>query len=203
MEFHDYIDVLFQFYYNISRNSTKLRVKCKMRTVFIGHRKVLAKDIEARLVTAIQTEIERGSTAFTMGTHGEFDKLALSACRSMRNRYPDIEIEVVITSLNSIKKDSELDSGPFDDVKTVMFDIEEIHYKRQITLSNRKMIDACDTLICYVDESAYRSGAKAAMRYAKKKGLTIINLYREEDQPFYGMTKEQIDEYWRNIFTKN
>ena len=69
-----------------------------MRTAFIGHRKVFAKDIEARLAAAIQTEIERGCTAFTMGTHGEFDKLALSACRSMRKRYPDIEIEVVITS---------------------------------------------------------------------------------------------------------
>ena len=78
-----------------------------------------------------------------------------------------------------------------------MFEIESTHYKRRITLSNRKMIDGCDTLICYVNPSEYRSGAKTALRYAEKRGLKIVNLYREEDQPFYGMTKEQIDKYWR------
>ncbi len=80
-----------------------------------------------------------------------------------------------------------------------MFDIEDAHFKQRITLSNRQMIDSCDTLICYVDERVQQSGAKAAMRYAKKKGLTIINLYREEDKPFYGMTKEEIDAYWKNL----
>ena len=170
-----------------------------MRTAFIGHRKLFAKNIEERLILAIQTEIENGCMSFTMGTHGEFDKLAFSACRSMRKRYPDIEIEVVITSLNAIKKDCEFDTAPYADVKTVIYDIEDAHYKQRITLSNRKMIDNCDTLICYIDETAYRSGAKTAMRYAKKKGLTIINLYREEDQPFYGMSKEEITAYWKKL----
>ena len=169
-----------------------------MKTAFIGHRKIFAKDIYERLVTAIQTEIENGCKEFTMGTHGEFDQLALSVCRSLRQTHTDLEIEVVITSLNTIKKDGKL-AAPFADVKTVMFDIEETHYKRKITLSNRQMIDGCDTLICYVDERLYRSGAKTAMRYAKKKGLKIINLYRDEDQPFYGMTKDEIEEYWKNI----
>ena len=169
-----------------------------MAVCFIGHRKIFAKDIEARLIAAIQTEIERGCTTFTMGTHGEFDALALSTCRKLRRTH-DFEIEVVITSLNTIKNDSEFADAPYDDVKTVMFDIESAHFKQRITLSNRQMIDGCDTLICYVDERVYRSGAKTAMRYAKKKGLKIINLYRDEDQPFYGMSKDEIDEFWRKL----
>ena len=173
-----------------------------MRTAFIGHRKVFAKDIEPRLIAAIQTEIENGCTAFTMGTHGEFDYLALSACRKLRQTHKELEIEVVITSLNAIKKDSEFAAAPYDDVKTVMFDIESAHFKQRITLSNRQMIDSCDVLICYVDESTYRSGAKTAMLYAQRKELKIINLYREEDQPFYGMTQEQIDAYWQSISKK-
>ncbi|MCH5316227.1 MAG: hypothetical protein J1E81_09950, partial [Eubacterium sp.] len=87
------------------------------------------------------------------------------------------------------------------DVKTVMYDIEDTHFKRQITLSNQLMINSCDTLICYVNENAYRSGAKIALNYAKKQGLKIINLWREEDQPFYNMSKEQIDEYMKEILT--
>lgn len=170
-----------------------------MRVAFIGHRKVFAKIIDEKLADAIQTEIANGCREFTMGTHGEFDKLALKTYSRLRKTYDNFEIEVVITSLNAVKKDSGFDTFPYKDVKTVMYEIEETHYKRQITLSNRKMLDTCDTLICYADTSAYSSGAKTALRYAEKKGIKIVNLYRKEDQPFYGMTKEQVDEYWKNL----
>ena len=126
-----------------------------MRTAFIGHRKVFAKDIAERLAAAIRNEIEGGCRVFTMGTHGEFDVLALSVCRSLRTHY-DLEIEVVITSLNTIKKGSESAAAPYADVKTVMFEIEDTHFKRRITLSNLRMIDGCDTLICYVNPSGKR-----------------------------------------------
>ena len=173
-----------------------------MKTAFIGHRKIFARDIAERLVVAIQTELESGCKSFMMGTHGEYDSLALLVCRRLRQIHKELEIEVVITSLNAIKKDGKLGIAPYSDVKTVMYDIEDIHFKRQITLSNRKMIDDCDTLICYVNTSEYRSGAKSALRYAEKQGLKIVNLFREEDNPFYGMTKEQIEEYRRNLFDK-
>ena len=170
-----------------------------MRTAFIGHRKVFAKGITERLTAAIGTEIENGCTSFTMGTHGEFDNLALTACRNLRRTYKELDIEVVITTLNIIKKSTEFTAAPYHDVKTVMFDIESAHFKQRITLSNRQMIDGCDTLICYVDERTYRSGAKTTLCYPKKKGLKIINLYRDEDQPFYGMSKDEIDEIWRKL----
>lgn len=173
-----------------------------MKTAFIGHRQVLAKNIYEKLVETIEAQIQNGCKSFTMGTHGEFDRLALSACKNLRRQNKDIEIEVVVTSLHSIEKQDELDITPYSDVKTVMYEIEDTYFKRQITLSNQMMIDTCDTLICYVDKNAYRSGAKKAMLYAEKRGLKIINLYREEDQPLYGMTKEEIDAYLKTEFEK-
>lgn len=173
-----------------------------MKTAFIGHRQVLAKNIYEKLVETIEAQIQNGCKSFTMGTHGEFDRLALSACRNLRRQYKDIEIEVVLTSLHTLEKQNKLDIPPYSDVKTVIYEIEDTHFKRQITLSNRMMIDTCDTLICYVDKNAYRSGAKKAMLYAEKRELKIINLYREEDQPFYGMTKEEIDAYLKTEFEK-
>lgn len=173
------------------------------RTVFIGHRKIFAKKLDERLIDTITAELQNGCRFFTMGTHGEFDTLALNICRRLRKEYPDLDIEVVITSLNSIR--STVGNGcqsPYADVKTVMYDIEDTHFKRQITLSNRQMIEHCDTLICYVDEKAYSSGAKAALNYAKKKGLKIINLHREEDKPFYGMTAEEIKDNLNSLCKK-
>ena len=65
------------------------------------------------------------------------------------------------------------------------------------------MVDSCNTHIYDVNKKAYHVGAKTVMRYAQFKGLKIINLWRDEDQPFYGITKEQIEDYLRNIFDNN
>ena len=142
------------------------------KTAFIGHRLVLEEGAYELLLCEIEKQIEAGCLAFTMGTHGEFDRLALSACRHLRECHPEMQIEVVLTSPTYAK------GGRYGDVATVIFEIEELHYKRRIAWSNRRMIDGCDTLICYVDEAANRSGAKAALRYARAKGVKIINLYR-------------------------
>ena len=173
-----------------------------MKTAFIGHRQIFAKGTDERLLKAVEAEIQNGCMSFTMGTHGQFDKLSLWACRQLRKKYIDIDIEVVLTSLHAIDKNEEWDCIPYSDVKTVMYDIEDTHFKRQITLSNRMMIDSCDTIICYVNEKVYRSGAKTAFNYVKKRGIRIINLWRDEDQPFFGMTKEEIDAYMEESFAK-
>jgi len=38
------------------------------------------------------------------------------------------------------------------------------------------------------------------MNYAKRKGLKIINLYNEQDEPTYGMTKEERAKYYKRLF---
>lgn len=173
-----------------------------MKTTFIGHRQVYAKNIYTTLIKTIEEQIQNGCRCFSMGMHGEFDRLALSACRFLRHQYKNIEIEVVITGLHIIEKQDESNYTSYDDVNTVMYEIEDAHFKNRITLSNRMMIDNCDTLICYVDTNAYKSGAKNAMLYARKRGLNIINLYCEEYRPFYGMTKEEILSHINSNFEK-
>lgn len=152
---------------------------------FIGHRKIYNyNEVREKLLNAVVEKIKKGCKFFTMGTHGEFDRLALSVCREVRKIYKNIEIEVVITSFKSIRPIIEYDKifglekyVPFDDVKTVMYEIENIYFKRQIVVSNQKMIDSCGTLICYVDSARTGSGAKAALKYALNKGLEVVNLY--------------------------
>lgn len=153
------------------------------KVAFIGHRD--AYDVREKLFDAVKGEIKSGCKCFTMGTHGNFDRLALGVCRELRDKYKDIIIEVVITNFNQLKPIVDHDEiygdekyVPYEDVETVMYDIEEAYFKSKITASNRQMIDTCDTLICYVNEKCrYTSGALAAYKYAKKKGLRIVNLY--------------------------
>ena len=154
------------------------------KTAFIGHREYAGNKLEAELYLAVENQIKSGCKNFTMGTHGEFDKMALRVCRSLRKKYKDIEIEVVITSFNTIKPVIEYDNifgrekyFLYADVDTIMYDIEEVYFKKKIIVSNQKMLDNCDTLICYVNTQKNYGGAIKAYNYAMKKGLKIINLY--------------------------
>ncbi len=157
------------------------------KIAFIGHREVLDLKMRVKLLDEVKRQIEGGCKFFTMGTHGEFDEMALSVCRELRNIYKDIKIEVVITSFKKLEKQLLYDDEfgkeyetPYSDVSTVMYEIEEEYFKRQIVVSNRMMIDTCDKLICYVNEKRTRSGARNALNYAMKKGLEVINLYNKE-----------------------
>ena len=162
------------------------------KVCFIGHRYIFESKLYEKLKDAIQYVIDKGYRKFMIGCHGEFDKLALSLCKSFRNEYKDIDIDVVLTSYHKIERkiiatfknefgetEEIADTNPYSDVKTTIYEIEELYFKKQITESNRKMIDECDTLICFVDTTRQRSGAKKALKYAKRKGLTIINCFDE------------------------
>ncbi len=158
------------------------------RTAFIGHRWIYnPKEVKERLRAVVEERILSGCNRFIMGTHGAFDEMALDVCRTLREVYPDITIEVALTSYHTIEKRDELDYVPYQDVQTVMFDIKDFHFKKQITESNKQMIDSSDALICYVDKKQSPSGAKTAMNYAKRKDLKIINLFKESDKPVWRM----------------
>ena len=182
---------------------------------FLGHRDYIYPQAIERTINAIQYVIDNGCRSFTMGTHGNYDELALSECRSFRTKYKDIKIEVILTSYHKIEKkvlftykndDGEIeefvDTPPYSDVNTTMFEIEDLYFKRQITESNKQMIDDCDAVICYVNPKREKSGAKKALKYAQKIGLTIINCYDEKDEPTYGMTEEQKKEYFKEFMAK-
>lgn len=148
-----------------------------MKTCFIGHRDIIQKDLYSKLLKAIQHQVAQNCKIFTMGMHGNFDKLALTICKEIKTANKDICIELVITNPNFLTKSKSISEIVYKDVDTVMYEIEDAHFKQQIILSNKKMIDTCDTLICYVDTSIKKSGAKTALRYAEKHGLKIINLF--------------------------
>lgn len=156
-----------------------------MKVCFIGHRNI-NDNIKERLRIAIEYEIKNNIKHFLIGSHGDFDNLALSVCKELKTIYPDILIEVIVTSLHKANKQLIHDDifgkqyfTPYNDVQLIMYEIEEIYFKKRITISNQKMINECDILICYINNKKKYSGAKIAMNYAKKKGLKIVNLHSD------------------------
>ena len=76
------------------------------KTAFIGHRRIHQNNLAEELILTIERQIQSGCTHFIVGSHGEFDRLALSACRTLRKQYPQLVIEVVITSLRAVNTDN-------------------------------------------------------------------------------------------------
>lgn len=149
------------------------------KVCFIGHRQWLPQGLMEKLQTAVEREIANGCRTFTMGTHGDFDALALAVCRQLKTKYPTLTIEVVLTDLRSITVPLDCDYQADQDVVTVMYEIETVHPKRRIIASNQQMIDSCDTLICFADPAwGLTNGTHTAVKYARKRGLNIINLYQ-------------------------
>ncbi len=148
---------------------------------FFGHREVFSRNIKERLKVEIKKHLDEDIHCI-IGTHGEFDRLALSVCRELRRSHLNIKITVVFTTLNVLQrgKNQLLSRADlYNDVETLIYDIEEEYFKRQIIVSNRRMVDDSDMVICYVDTKRYRSGAKKAVKYAEKQGKRVINLFRE------------------------
>ncbi len=150
---------------------------------FFGHRNVDMDVICSRLRSAIKKSICEGATTFIVGNHGKFDRLVLSICCNLKREYKNIKIQLVVTSLHSL---SIIEQSYFNEIKkndfeVVFYEVEDVYFKTKIIVSNKNIIDFCDTLICYVDINKHQSGAKRALNYATKKGLKIINLYESDD----------------------
>lgn len=152
---------------------------------FFGHRDIIFNRsiIIKRLNDCLISLINRGVDRFIIGSHGDFDSLALSECKKLRKIYPNIKIEVSITSLSKMKKnkDNFCDLDVYLSVDTFYYPIEDVHYKRIITVNNQFMVNDSDIVVCYVRSNATRSGAKTSMNYAIKQGKEVINLYQEQD----------------------
>ena len=163
-----------------------------MKTIaFFGHREIFNKgEIKERIINTLKEVIPLGFSTLLIGCHGDFDSISLSACLNYRKNYDNtLNINVVLTNLYLLNRDkcgySKLDFYKDRKCETVVYDIEEVHFKKSITFSNKRMVDNSDLVICYVDMQSYKSGAKTAINYAIKQNKKIINLFNQNDRTIF------------------
>lgn len=172
-------DISSILWYTIFRRNIMITV------AFFGHRRTLNKAVvQERLLNTLQEVLPQGCSKLLIGTHGDFDNIALSTCLYFKKYIrADIDINVVLTSTSFLNKDSlgysKADFYKNKGCKTIFYDIEEVYYKSRITYSNKKMVDESDIIICCVDMNLRKSGAKTAINYAIKQNKTVINLFSE------------------------
>ena len=141
----------------------------RKRCCFAGHSKLYDMDgIYAHLLQLVEKLIvEEGVSEFWVGNYGNFDWLSAKAVRTLKEKYPNIQLNLVIPYLTSnINADKDFYSKKYDYI--LMADIPEKTPKKfQILKCNEHMVNNSDFLVCYVEYSW--GGAAKTVAYAKRK----------------------------------
>ena len=142
---------------------------------FIGHR-----EADERLLPRLELTIERliaeeNVRYFYVGEYGGFDRIAASAVKHVKQKYPDITLMLVLP-YHPADHPTETPNG-FDG--TYYPDgLENTPKRYAIVCTNKILVDTCNYLICYVNHGA--SNSRKLLEYARQreiKGLIrIINI---------------------------
>jgi len=140
-----------------------------------GHREIEdLRKVEYRLVPIIKELIRtKPYVAFLIGRHGEFDEYVASLIKiarkeiGMENSDMTLVLPYAVANLEHYER-------YYDDI-IIPKTVQGAHPKSAIALKNRWMVEQSDLVIVYVEQS--QGGAYAAMKYAEKKGKSVINLY--------------------------
>ena len=162
----------------------------KFYTIAIfGNRFVLNKQRAGeKLYNYLKGKLKDNRVRALVGTHGDFDKIAFCVCKRLEKEGFDIDIKLVYTSLRRlIKENSPNEYAPLNyrNDETMMYEIEEVHFKRKIIVSNQKMIDESDEIVIYHNGRNSYSGINRVVKYAKKVNKPIQNLFETNDREDY------------------
>ncbi len=140
-----------------------------MRCAFFGHRDA-PSDLRDKLRETVAKLIEeKDVTEFYMGNNGNFDRMALSVLKELREMYPQINYYVVYAYLP--QKDGE-------DYEHTLYPegIETVPKRFAIDYRNRWIVGQADVVIAYVRRSF--GGAAKFVDMAERQDREVINLYK-------------------------
>ena len=142
---------------------------------FIGHREA-NESLLPRLELEIEQLIKEEQVCFFyVGGYGGFDRIAATAVKQAKKKYPNVTLMLVLPyhpAERPVEKPLGYDGTYYPE------GLEKTPRPFAIVKANQIMVDACEWLVCYVRHGA--SNSRNLLEYAQrreKKGLIrIINI---------------------------
>ena len=140
-----------------------------------GHRECEdLRYIESQLRPIIEQLLEDKSYVnFLIGRNGEFDEYAASVIKRARKEIQADNSELTLVIPYTLA-DIEFYEKYYDDI-IIPESLHGVHPKSAISAKNRWMVEQSDLIIVYVERES--GGAFTAMKYAKKLGKRVVNLF--------------------------
>lgn len=131
-----------------------------------------SKEVQAGLEQALLRRISAGVRVFALG-YGTFEQSAAETVGMLKRRYP----EVRLLRLAACCPPEEVPL-PQTDTDGVLhpFGAEEVPKRFQETYANRWMVQNCDSVICYVNQTG---NAQILLSIARRRGIPVENLAEE------------------------
>ena len=143
-----------------------------MKSCFLFGHSDAPEEIQQKIEAAVERIYrERNVRLCYVGGYGAFDRMAASAVKSAKGKFPDMEL-FFVTPYHPAERSCELQPG-FDG--TFYPPLENVPRQYAIVKGNRYMVAISDAIICYVWHGA--SNTQKLLEYAKrreKKGLVYI-----------------------------
>lgn len=148
--------------------------------IFCGHSRLYGQTdiVKEKCLTVFEELIVSGAVdCFLIGNYGDFDSIAASVCLTLKKKYPQISVNLVLPYYRPHLDEYDKERyAKFDSVITP--ELEETPHRYRIIKANEYMVDQADTVIAYVK---YDGGAAKTLAYAKRHKKQIINLATEGD----------------------
>ncbi len=147
---------------------------------FTGHRRLSAEEFESvknNLKYTLIEMIKNGYQYFSAGGALGFDTLAALTVLELKKDYPRIKLILVLPCVNQTRGWNKKDVEVYEYIKskcdkciyTSQEYTEGCMHKR-----NRYLVDNSSLCICYLNKNI--GGTAYTVRYARQKGLKVINL---------------------------
>ena len=148
---------------------------------FTGHRRIPG-DIAVALTRSLDQKLEalanEGYTEFRTGGARGFDTLAALSVLSLRRKYPQIRLELILPCPTQTHGWSENDVRLYEQIKAqadACRYVSQHYYAGVLQMRNRALVEGADACIAYLCTS-HGGGTAFTASLALKKGLEFINI---------------------------
>lgn len=152
----------------------------EMTCCFTGHRKLpepLQVELAEKLEETMIRLIDRGIRFYGAGGARGFDTLAAQIVLQLQTKYPHIKLILVLPCLEQTRGWNVEDVRKYEQIKSAADKVVYIskEYTKDCMLKrNRHLVNNSSVCVCYLTEDI--GGTACTVRYAKQKGLEVINL---------------------------
>ncbi len=148
---------------------------------FSGHRNIPKNDfqyIQNKLQNQIKELIQMGFTDFYAGGALGFDTMSAIEVLKLKTIYPQIRLHLFLPCKDQTKgwkqDDLQIYNNILERADSINYSSET--YTRECIFDrNRALVDHSSYCICYLSNT--RGGTAYTVKYARSKGLSIINLF--------------------------
>lgn len=148
---------------------------CKSCFLF-GHRDTPQEVLPALEDTVLRYYLNYGVRHFYVGNRGDFDRLAITALRRVKQKHTDIRLFLVL-AYHPAERSVDITDG-FDG--TYYPPLENTPRQYAIVKANRFMVEQADAIICYVK---HIGNGRNLLEYAKSRKNPIVYIENLAEHP--------------------